>query len=896
MLTAFVLALALQTAPAEGSSVAASPAVSSQTAVRAAHAQATIALVPGTAYDPAIPTLAQVVGHDFGQEITSPADIVRYLGALAHAAPTRTKLVEYGRTWEGRPLHLMAIGSPERLARLEAVKADLRRLADPRGLAPAEADRLVADLPVVVWLVHAVHGNEISSSDAALAEAYHLLAARGDAKVDAILREAIVLIDPLQNPDGRTRFLTHTLLGRAAVPDAEPWAVEHDEPWPGGRSNHYLFDMNRDWFAQTQLETRGRIKVFLEWYPHVVVDLHEMGGDSSYYFAPPAQPYNPFITKAQAGWFETFGRANAQRFDERGFPYFVRETFDSFYPGYGESWPLFHGAVGMTFEQASSRGLAWRREDGTILTFGQGVLQHFTAALSTAHTSAANRERLLRDFLDYRRSAMAEGERGTRAYLIPAGRDAGAARRLATLVAQQGLEVVRATAAFRAGDREFPAGTFIASTAQPGARMLRNLLDPHVAQPEAFLKEQDRRRRERRPDQIYDVTAWSLPLLYDVEVVEAAAPVTVSAEPVAAWSEPAGGAAAPPARVAYLLPWGNAVPSLAAEALHSGMKLRHTVEPFTLGGRRFEAGTLIVRVAEHDEGLAARLGPLAARHGVELVATDSSYTEDGTSFGSNAVVALKAPRVLLAWDTPASSLSAGWTRYTLERRFGQPVTAVRVSTLPRVDLHRYDVVVLPAGNYPGLQGEPIRRLKDWVSAGGTLVTLGEASRWASRENVGLLETRTELRDGRLDIEAAEKEPRKNEPQRVIELEKALQPERERPESTPGAILRVMLDREHWLSSGTDGEVQAVVEGNRVFRPLAFDKGRNVGLYAPREKLVASGLVWNEARDQLANKAYLLYQPLGRGHIVAFAEDPNFRAFSETTSMLFMNAVLLGPAY
>ncbi len=887
MLTALVLSITLHTVPA-----ALSPQAAAQTPAREPHARPVVELAPGTTYDAAIPTLAQVVGHDFGQEITSPADIVRYLRALAEAAPSRTALVEYGRTWEGRPLHVMAIGSPERISRLDAVKADLRRLADPRGLASADADGLVARLPVVVWLLHAVHGNEISSSDAALAEAYHLLAARGDAKVDTILREAIVLIDPLQNPDGRTRFLTHTLFGRAAVPDAEPAAVEHDEAWPGGRSNHYLFDMNRDWFAQTQEETRGRVAVFLEWYPHVVVDLHEMGGDSSYYFAPPAEPFNPHITKAQAGWFEAFGRANAERFDERGFSYFVRETFDSFYPGYGESWPIFHGAIGMTYEQASSRGLAWRREDGTVLTYGQAVLQHFTAALSTAHTAAVNREKLLRDFLDYRRSAVAEGGEGIRAYLIAPGRDPGAARRLAALVAQQGLEIRRATAAFKVGGREFPAGTFIAPTAQPGARMLRNLLDEHVAQPEEFVKEQDRRRRERRPDQIYDVTAWSLPLLYDVEVVTASSPIDVATEAL----EPAPTTPVSAAKVAYLVPWGSAAPAFVAEALHSGLKLRHTIEPFTLGGRRFETGTVIIRLAENADALASKLGPLAARHGVELVAADSSYTEDGTSFGSNSVVALKAPRVLLAWDAPASSLSAGWARYSLERRFGQPVTAVRVATLARVDLRRYDVIVLPAGTYSAIQGESLRRVKDWVGAGGTLVTLGEASRWASRENVGLLETRTELRDGRLDIEATEKEPKKNEPQKAIDLEKALQPDREPPENTPGAILRVILDREHWLSSGTDGEIQVVVEGNRVFRPLAFDKGRNVGLYAPREKLVASGLVWNEARDQLANKAYLLYQPLGRGHIVAFAEDPNYRAFTEAASMLFMNAVLLGPAY
>jgi hypothetical protein len=263
--------------------------------------------------------------------------------------------------------------------------------------------------------------------------------------------------------------------------------------------------------------------------------------------------------------------------------------------------------------------------------------------------------------------------------------------------------------------------------------------------------------------------------------------------------------------------------------------------------------------------------------------------------------------VLLVWDVPTQSTSAGWARYTLERRFGQRVTAVRASTLGRVDLRDFDVLVLPAGSYGNVfAGDALRRVKDWIGAGGTLVTLGEASRWAARENVGLLETRTELRDGRPETDAAERpdakpgdRPEAKKPDgapAAFDLEKAIQPERERPEATPGALLRVVLDQEHWLSAGTDGEVQVVVEGQRVFRPITLDKGRNVGVYQVKDKLVAGGLVWPEAQALLAQKAFLIHQPMGRGHIVAFAEDPNYRAFAEATQLLFINAVLLGPAF
>jgi hypothetical protein len=229
------------------------------------NAQAGQSLWPGVTYDSAIPTTRAVLGWDFGEEITPPEGIAAYLKALADAAPDRARLVEYARTWQGRPLHVLVVGSPERNRQLDQVKAGLQRLADPRGASAGDLDRLVRELPVVTWLMHAVHGNEISSSDAALAEAYHLLAARGNADVDLVLRESLVLIDPLQNPDGRARFVLANQQGRAAIePDENPASLEHDEPWPGGRSNHYLFDMNRDWFAISQPETKGRVKILLD--------------------------------------------------------------------------------------------------------------------------------------------------------------------------------------------------------------------------------------------------------------------------------------------------------------------------------------------------------------------------------------------------------------------------------------------------------------------------------------------------------------------------------------------------------------------------------------------------------------------------------------------------------
>jgi hypothetical protein len=635
-----------------------------------------------------------------------------------------------------------------------------------------------------------------------------------------------------------------------------------------------------------------------------VVDLHEMGGNSTYYFAPPADPINPLVTEPQRKWFETFGRANASEFDRRGFAYFIREVYDSFYPGYGESWPIFHGAIGMTYEQASARGLAFRRQDGRILTYKDGVTHHFTAAVTTAATAARNREQLLRDFHQYRRSAVALGQQGTREYLILPDGDPSRARRLARLLASQGIQVKRTEEPFKLGTRSVPAGTFVVPLAQPAGRLARNLLDPEIRMDDAFLKEQDRRRRERLPDQIYDVTAWSLPLAFDVEVVATDRESQVRTAPVMAeWTAPVSAAVVSEDTLGFLIPWSSGAAAAVAEALRRGVRVQTSDEPFAHSGRAHGIGSAFVRLSENAADTAKVLQEIAARHEAELVPIRETWTESGISLGSGRVARLEAPRVLLAWDTPVSSLSAGWARYVLERRFGQRVTAMRVSTLQNFDMRDYDVLVLPSGSYT-FNEDALRRLRDWIRAGGTLVTLAEASRWAARDRVNLLSTDTLLRDGSPERDqqdgqggqGSQQAGQKPDPAKPFEYEKAIQPERERPESLAGAMLRVKLDRNHWLTAGLDDEIQVVYEGARVFAPLKLDAGRNVGVYDALERLVASGLVWKEAQPLLAQRAYLMHQPMGQGQIIAFAEDPNYRAFVEATELLFMNAVLLGPAH
>lgn len=848
-------------------------------------------LAPGTAYDPAIPTLEQVVGHGFREEITPPEGVIRYMEALHDAAPDRTHLFQYAESWEGRPLVVMVIGSPETMADLENLRRDLGKLSDPRGLSQEDADALLDRLPVVTLIGHSIHGNEATGSGAAMAEAYHLLAARNDPDVELILRESLVLIDPMENPDGRARFVYQDVIARSRWPDPDPLSAEHDEPWPGGRGNHYLFDMNRDYFAQTQPEVQGKVRVYREWMPHIVADLHEMGGNSTYFFPPTAPPSNALFGDAQIQQMDLFGADIAEAFDERGWAYFNRDTYDLFYPGYVDMWPMTHGSLGMTFEQASPRALVLRRADGDLMTYGDGVTHHFRAAIQTMVTAARNRRRILRDHLEFRRDGLRGSGRGPAEFVLT-GHDPGMVERLARNLVLNGVEVFQAAKEVRVGDRRLaPENTFIVPLDQPASRMARMLLEDEIPMGQAFLQRQEELRANREPSEIYDVTAWSPALLWDVEVLHASDATGAKGSPVTTEvSRP--GDALPPARVGYLLPWNTNTVGAVAEALREGIRVHTAGGEFTLNGRRYELGTAIVRVSENGPGLAETLGRIAGAWGAEVVPIDDSYVREGTSLGSGRSRTLEEPSVLLVYDEPASSQSVGWARYVLEQRYGQRTTVVRGGTLRRVHLSDYDVIILPSGSYGSVVNGGFKdQLQEWMREGGTLITMGRSTYWAAQEDVGLLAVTIERKNGRPE---GTEPPNPGTPDQPIDYLEAIEPPDEGPEYLSGTILRAVLDTEHWLAAGTDGEIGVFSQGSPILSPITLDRGTNVARYAPMEDLVLGGVVWEEARPQLANKPFLIHQPVGNGQLVAFTQDPNYRAYTESTMLLFMNAVLLGP--
>lgn len=863
----------------------------------ALFAQSNFEFWPGAVYDPAIPTFQKVLGFEPGSRHATEIDLIRYLEALSAAAPNRLKVVEYGKSWEGRKLVYAIIGSEANMRRLPEIQASMKKLLDPRKTSEADAQRLIADTPAIVWLGHAVHGNEISGPDAGLLAAYHLLAARNQPVVNNALANTLILLDPLQNPDGRMRFIHGFEQAVGLEPDPVPLAAERNETWPGGRSNHYLFDMNRDWFAATQPETKARIKMFQEWYPVVVADIHEMGSEASYYFAPEAIPFNPHLTKEQKTSLDWFGKNNAKYFDRLGYSYFTRELYDAFFPGYGASWPAYYGAIAMTYENSSVRGLIYRRLDGSLYTFQDSIRKHFTTQIATAEAAASNRAQLLKNFWEYNKTAIAEGKTDSiKAFILPRRGDTAAVDKLATLLVEQGVEVQRAPASVNG----YPDGSYVVSLAQPAKRLIRVLLDKQIDMEPDFLKEQERRRARKLGDEIYDVTAWSLPLLYNVECVAATSSVTAPLQP---YTPPA--ATKPQvfskADVAYVIPWkGRASVQFLTAALRADLKVRTTGKEFTQSGRAYPRGTLVVLTKENPANIHDTVTRIAGD--AEVVPVDTGWVESGINFGSRNVALFKKPRIALAWDRPVGTASAGSARFVIERQFGYPVTAIRTATLSSADLDQFDVIIFPGaqGNYADtFNATAIARLKAWVNKGGTLVGIEEAINFLAGPNVALLSTNAESL-------AAEKKPDPPKPEngrvpgKLLHNEaayfEAIKPDRETADLVQGILGIAKTDAEHWLTAGVPANVNALVQGRTVYTPLKLDRGVNAAYFLAADKLLASGYMWEENKKQLAFKPLVMVERQGLGHVIGFTFDPNFRAYLDGMNVLFLNAVFRGPAY
>ncbi|MEM9739323.1 MAG: M14 family metallopeptidase [Pseudomonadota bacterium] len=850
---------------------------------------------PPARYDPAIPALEDVVGHGPGDAISSVRDISDYLSALAGAAPDRMQVRSYGETWQGRDLIYGILSSPENMARLDEIQADLATLASGETLDAAGLEQT----PAVVWLSYGVHGDEITPADSALFMAYHLLASQDDELVGTILDNTIIIIDPNQNPDGRARFVHSFTSALGLAPQADRHAVEHDQPWPRGRFNHYLFDLNRDWFAMTQPETQGKIAAVLKWNPVVYVDSHEMGGDNTYYFPPAARPFNPNITGDQRDKQVQLGRNMARYFDRFGVPYFTREVFDAFYPGYGDMWPTLNGAIAMTFEQASPRGLVFARRDGRNLTYAEGVRNNVLSSLATLEVVARNKADYLGDFAAYRRSAVDEAEDSDDRYVVldRAGRRYES-EALARRLVQQGIAVSRTPAGSRHCGATYDQGAFVVDLAQPQGRLARTLLSQNTPLAEDFVAEQESRRDRGLNHELYDVTAWSMPLMDGVSAEQCDQAslnrsTAVAADEAITFESEQGGS------FGQVVPWSDGGQArLVIAALKAGLLGKTTDTAFIQDGRVFPAGSVVFASSDNPGNLSAQLRALAGTIGAEVVPMETSWVDDGPNFGSPAFAPLKLPQIALAWGEGTSPTSAGNTRYVLERQLGLPVAPIRVSSLTRADLSLYDVLILPdiASGFTSELGNTAF-LETFVRRGGVLLAMSGSVSALAGEDVGLLSTKLEFAASDSE-EKTDNEDEARVPGLVFENEEDyhdhIHDHRARPEDIPGVLVRVEANTDHWLAAGYD-TATALVTGRDIFRPLNEADGANVFRFAGPDTLLASGYLWEENRVQLAYKPFVMAERVGDGVVIGFTQSPTTRAYLNGLNLLLANAVVLGPA-
>jgi hypothetical protein len=412
---------------------------------------------------------------------------------------------------------------------------------------------------------------------------------------------------------------------------------------------------------------------------------------------------------------------------------------------------------------------------------------------------------------------------------------------------------------------------------------------------EEFLEEQKRRLEKRLEQQFYDQTGWSLPLLFDVDCYVTEVPSRVRAIQMGKEVVLQGGMNGSKSHIAYMIPWGtNSAARILAALQRQKIRVHSSDKPFEIGGVVFPRGSLVIKVKDNPADLYEQLGMLASELGVNVYSTDSSWVEAGINFGSSHVHYLKKPRVAMVCNIPTMPSSVGATRFLLEQSYGYPVTIIHTHRLCDADLSRYNVLILPdvegeSFGYSARIGEDgISRLKEWVNRGGTLVSIGGSSKWLTEKEVKLLATTTEKK--------TQEETDRGTEEADTGQASDEKPNEELPVLTPGAILRVSLDEQHWLTAGYDSDTNVLVSSRRIFSLLKLDKGRNLAVYMPEEDLLLSGFMWEEAKKQLAGKAYLMHQELGSGNIIAFAEDPNYRAFVEGLDLLFMNAVFFGPSH
>ncbi len=887
-----------------------------------------------------VPRPQSILRYDVGDHHTTYAQMEQVIDAIAKAAPDRVKIFDIGTTNEHRMQHIVAISSPENMARLDEIKANNAKLADPRKTSAAEASTIAQNNPTIAWMAYTIHGNESSSFEAFMQVIYQLAASNEPATLD-ILKNTVVLVVTGENPDGHERFATW--YNSVAVGDPNRNAIEHREPWSiWGRVNHYRFNLNRDTLTFSQKESRNMQKAYMEWHPQLAVDHH--GQPSQYFFPPTSLPTNPNLPQpVTSKWEERYGRANAAAFDANKWDYYVRDVFDAFYPGYWDMYPSLNGATGMTYETDGGgfKGLNWTRDDGTIVTFRSSIAKHYVASMTTLETNAKNKVERIRDFYDFRVKGLADHAKSKlKRVVIDPTSDRVKAAEVVEILRLSNIEVKVAASSFTsptahsylaknapAASKTFPAGSYIVDLDQPQRIFIKAILEQDTPQDKAFVEDnmarfrRNQMRGKGQPKEdygFYDITAWSLPLGFGLDAwwTEESTNVAGAMVDAAHIANAKRGSVTGRAAISYIIPYEtDSTTAMVMRLMQEGYKVAVATRQLNAGGRNWKPGTFVIRVSRNPDTIHDAVSRFAAEMGVNVTAVNSGFADEGdTSVGGEAVISLKAPKIAIAADEGVTQESYGSIWWMFDR-YGIKFTPMTIPTLRGGGLKGYNVLILPegsAGRYMSSFGAGgVSALKEFASSGGTIVTISGASVFATLKDVGLSsakmvgsdddEQKGKVPEDKDAKPAASPEPSPMElpTDRTDGIAPTLPPiaspsanANKVPEGLPGAIFRATVDRTTYINYGVNkNEMPVLIASGYFFR--YSKEGTNALVFdaAPKKPLTISGFVWEGNTERLLKgTSHIIDESFGGGHVVMFAEDPFFRGMTRSTTRQFFNAI------
>ena len=810
------------------------------------------------------------LGYTLGSRYTPHFKIVEYFKYVAAASPLQVKLEQYGETNERRPLYTAFISSQKNIASLEEIRQYNLHLAKMDN---QNASSSRPPTPIV-WLSYNVHGNETSSSEASMLTLFAL--ASNNEQTRPWLENTVVVIDPCLNPDGRERYVNWFtgMMGQKA--NASMMSREHNEPWPGGRSNHYNYDLNRDWAWQTQVESRQRVQHYRKWMPQVHVDFHEQSVNAPYYFAPAAEPYNEVITPWQREFQKTIGTNHAKYFDQNNWLFFTNEIFDLLYPSYGDTYPLFNGAIGMTYEQGGgpAGGIAAEMNDGDTLTLISRIMHHYTTGLSTVEVASASAQKLIQSFTKYFDDAV-KGDVGTyKAYVIKNNaEDRGRIASLLELLDRNGIRYTTGSGSvkgfnYTSGKEEnitIGNNDIVINNNQPQAALVKVLFEPQSKLADTVT---------------YDITAWSLPYAYGLSAYASKQAINAGQ----AYSAKAVNNNASSA-YGYIMRWDGIGAVKAVSAMvKAGIKLRFSEMPFESNNEKFGAGSIIILKTGNEKlgnALMQKAIAIANENNMQLSPVAGGMVQKGFDFGSGSVRPLKMPKVVLLTGEGVSSTAAGEVWNYFDNEINYPITLVNANDVARIDWAATDVLIMPDGRYKlWSDKDATDNLKQWISGGGRLIALENAVSQLSKQEWSAVKMKEDDDD----------DSKKADSNKYNLLAKYGNRERDQlTTSTPGAVYRVEVDNTHPLMFGYPKYYYTLKMDNAVYDFIKED-GWNTGIIKKDNKV--AGYVGYKLNAKLKDGLLFGVQDLGRGNIVYLADDVLFRSFWQNGKLMFGNAVFL----